>query len=85
MIEKSKADCFSITESWLTTMDRDTDILVDGYNSCRLDRDLTLAGAKSCGGGVVTYIADNVTFVEQKALNIVNIDIIYLYVAILCV
>ena len=43
MIGDSKADCFSITESWLIAMNRDTDIMVDRYNTCRLDPVLRVA------------------------------------------
>ena len=41
IIQNSEADCFLITESWMHDMLSDTEIVVPGYNMCRLDRDLT--------------------------------------------
>ena len=45
LFENSHADCVGLTESWLTTMHKDDTFILEGYNFCRLDRDLTLPGA----------------------------------------
>ena len=55
-------------------------ITIEGYNFCRLDRDLSLPGAKTCGGGVVTYIANDIAYIEKKDKNICNINMEVQYI-----
>ena len=87
-IEKSNADIFSVSESWLTKAIPDRVIDCMNYNVVRLDREWKEQGDTSelpkRGGGLACYIKSQIKYSDTKfkALNRSSRDIEMLWVNI---
>ena len=73
-ITNSNISILTISESWLNTKIPTSMINIPGYISSRLDRPKTRS---TRGGGLITYIADHLSFDDSKFehLNLMNKDI----------
>ncbi|XP_072039376.1 polycystin-1-like protein 2 [Amphiura filiformis] len=60
------------TETWLTNDDTDNELIIEGYNLCRLDR----IGMQH--GGILCYVKDGVVFKEKSNLHDDNIEALWI-------
>ena len=66
-IAENKPDVVALTETWLTEEVADSDIAIDGYNMCRLDR------SESRYGGVLLYARKDIQLTEMSIQHTVGI------------
>ena len=66
VILEDKLDIIGITESWLHDGIRDEEVSIKGYSMFRKDRNLT---GKERGGGLLLFVKDEITAVENMDLG----------------
>ena len=66
-------DVIALSETWLTSDILDCEVNIPGYAFIRKDRSL---GKKSCGGGVIVYIKDGISYVQSNIQHDQNIEYI---------
>jgi hypothetical protein len=75
LLQENNIHVLCITESWLTNDIDDSDIKINGYDICRLDRNNGMSH-----GGIVCYIKEGISF--KQNLNLLNSDIEAMWIEI---
>jgi len=71
LVKDQEPDIICIVETWLTEDVFDSEINLENYQFVRRDRKNEL---KSKGGGIIVYIKDNISFVNETTETCSNID-----------
>lgn len=69
----------SITESWLNNTFMDSQLMIEGYNLEKSDRETkSLPIDKSCGSGIVIYIKNNLPYKRRRDFETGEIESMWL-------
>ncbi|XP_072043447.1 uncharacterized protein [Amphiura filiformis] len=72
LLSHNNIDILCLTETWLTNDDTDNELIIEGYNLCRLDR----IGMQH--GGILCCVKDGVVFKEKSNLHDDSIEALWI-------
>ncbi|XP_071963444.1 uncharacterized protein [Antedon mediterranea] len=72
LLNEHNYDIFCITETWLNSSIENNEIWINGYEICRLDRQLSQSG-----GGVLCYIKNGIRFKEIYNFRVETIEALW--------